>query len=272
MTLQNITIAGAGSIGCFVGGLLAYHGHAVRFVARARNVAGLSKTGGLKLTDYAGMNLTVPGHDFSDDPSILASADVILVTVKSSATAEMGQLIAEHAKPDALIISLQNGVGNTATLRAALPNHDVRAGMVPFNVVEMDIAAYHRATSGDIEVGAGVFLDLNTEHLAWKSVDNIEAVQWGKLLINLGNALNALSGITLYEQLQDRAWRRLIADQMAEALGILKANNITPAKTTAAPPALIPHILRLPTPLFKRVGAKMLTIDPRLPAVRCGTI
>tara|TARA_B110000879_G_C11160916_1_gene509029 strand:- start:1961 stop:2710 length:750 start_codon:yes stop_codon:yes gene_type:complete len=182
--------------------------------------------------------------------------------VKSSATAEMGQLIAEHAKPDALIISLQNGVGNTATLRAALPDHDVRAGMVPFNVVEVGIAAYHRATSGDIEVGGGVLPDLNTEHLTWKSVDNIEAVQWGKLLINVGNALNALSGITLYEQLQDRAWRRLIADQMAEALGILKANNITPAKTTAAPPALIPYVLRLPTPLFKRVAAKMLTIDP----------
>ena len=262
MTPQNITIAGAGSIGCFVGGLLAYHGHAVRFLARARYVAGLTKTGGLKLTDYAGMDLTVSGPDFSDDPSILASADVILVTVKSSATAEMGRLIAEHAKPDALIISLQNGVGNTATLRAALPDHDVRAGMVPFNVVEVGIAAYHRATSGDIEVGGGVLPDLNTEHLTWKSVDNIEAVQWGKLLINLGNALNALSGITLYEQLQDRAWRRLIADQMAEALGILKANNITPAKTTAAPPALIPYVLRLPTPLFKRVAAKMLTIDP----------
>ena len=262
MTLQNITIAGAGSIGCLVGGLLAYQGHAVRFLARARNVARLTKTGGLTLTDYAGMDLTVSGPDFSDDPSILASAGVILVTVKSSATAELGQLIAEHAKLDALIISLQNGVGNTATLRAALPNHDVRAGMVPFNVVEVGIAAYHRATSGDIEVGAGVLPDLNTEHLTWKSVDNIEAVQWGKLLINLGNALNALSGITLYEQLQDRAWRRLIADQMAEALGILKANNITPAKTTAAPPALIPHILRLPTPLFKRVAAQMLTIDP----------
>jgi 2-dehydropantoate 2-reductase len=208
------------------------------------------------------MDLTVSGPDFSDDPSILASADVILVIVKSSATAEMGQLIAEHAKPDALIISLQNGVGNTATLRAVLPDHDVRAGMVPFNVVEVGIAAYHRATSGDIEVGGGVLPDLNTEHLTWKSVDNIEAVQWGKLLINVGNALNALSGITLYEQLQDRAWRRLIADQMAEALGILKANNITPAKTTAAPPALIPYVLRLPTPLFKRVAAKMLTIDP----------
>ena len=261
-TPLKITIAGAGHIGCFVGGLLAHHGHAVRFLARARVVAEVSKRGGLKLTDYSGMDLTVPTLEFSDDPSMLSGADVILVTVKSSATAEMGHLIAQHGKPDALIISLQNGVGNTAILREALPKHDVRAGMVPFNVVWADAAAFHRATSGDIEVEAGRLCDLNTDHLVWKSVDNIEAVQWGKLLINLGNALNALSGLTLYEQLQDRGWRRVIADQMAEALGILKAGNITPAKTTAAPPVLIPHILRLPTPLFKRVAAQMLTIDP----------
>jgi 2-dehydropantoate 2-reductase len=53
-----------------------------------------------------------------------------------------------------------------------------------------------------------------------------------------------------------------MADQMSEALGVLKANKIVPAKTTAAPPTLIPHILRLPTPVFKRVAAQMLTIDP----------
>jgi 2-dehydropantoate 2-reductase len=262
MTSLNITIAGAGSIGCFVGGALAHHGHTVRFLARRRVVDGVAKAGALRLSDYAGMDISVPVPEFSVEPSVLASADLILVTVKSSATAQMGQLIAEHAKRDAVIISLQNGVGNAATLRAALPAHDVRAGMVPFNVVGSDVATYHRATSGDIEVGAGTLANLNTDYLVWKSVDNIEAVQWGKLLINLGNALNALSGLTLYEQLQDRAWRRLIAAQMSEALGILKANAIVPAKTTAAPPGAIPFILRLPTPLFKKVAAQMLTIDP----------
>lgn len=262
MTPLNITIAGAGSIGCFVGGLLAHQGHAVRFLARARVVAQVAQKNGLHLTDFGGIDVRVTAPDFNDDPSILASADVILVTVKSSATAAMSALISHYGKPGALVISLQNGVGNMATLREALPSHDVRAGMVPFNVVSMEPAKYHRATSGDIEVGAVALPDMNSEHLLWRSVEDIEAVQWGKMLINLGNALNALSGLTLYEQLQDRAWRRLIADQMAEALGILRANYIKPAKTTAAPPAMIPHILRLPTPLFKRVAAQMLTIDP----------
>ncbi len=242
--------------------MLAHRGHDVRFLARERIVRDVAQRGGLKLTDYAGMDLDVHDPVFRDDPSVLSFADVILVTVKSSATAEMGRLISKLAKPSALIISLQNGVGNTATLREVLPHHDVRAGMVPFNVVTTDEATYHRATSGDIEVGAGAMPELSNDDLIWQETANIEAVQWGKLLINLGNALNALSGLTLYEQLQDRAWRRLMADQMSEALGVLKANGIVPAKTTAAPAALIPHILRLPTPIFKRVAAQMLTIDP----------
>jgi 2-dehydropantoate 2-reductase len=259
----KITVAGAGSIGCYVGGVLAAVGHDVRFLARARVVAGISKMGALKLTDYNGLDVAVPAPDFSEDPAILASADVILVTVKSSATAEIAALIATHAKPDALVISLQNGVGNVSVLRATLPDHDVRAAMVPFNVVPIAEAAYHRATSGEIEVQAGPLPPLDTPHIVWRSVDNIEAVQWGKLLINLGNALNALSDLPLLEMLGMRPWRKLMADQMAEALAILKANGITPAKTTSAPPKALPFILRLPTPIFRRVAAKMLTIDPK---------
>jgi 2-dehydropantoate 2-reductase len=259
----KITVAGAGSIGCYVGGVLALAGHDVRFLARARIVAGLSKMGALKLSDYSGLDASVSTPDFSEGPSILGTADVILVTVKSSATAEMAALIGSHAKPDALIISLQNGVGNVSVLRAGLPDHDVRAAMVPFNVVPVGEAAYHRATSGEIEVQAGPLPALDTPHIAWRSVDNIEAVQWGKLLINLGNALNALSDLPLLEMLNQRAWRKLMADQMAEALGILKANGIVPAKTTAAPPKALPFILRLPTPIFRRVAAQMLTIDPK---------
>ena len=60
----------------------------------------------------------------------------------------------------------------------------------------------------------------------------------------------------------DRDWRRLMADQMAEALAVLKAADIPAASTTPLPVWMTPHILRLPTPLFTRIAAKMLTIDP----------
>ncbi|WP_261385842.1 2-dehydropantoate 2-reductase [Tateyamaria omphalii] len=260
MAGPRIAVAGAGSIGCYVGGLLAAAGHDVRFLARPR-VAKACAEHGLQLTDYAGSAEDVMAPRMSDmAEGAIAGADVVLVCVKSGDTADMAREIAVHA-PEAQVISLQNGVENAAILRAALPAADVRAAMVPFNVVAEGATHYHRATSGDILIEAGPLPDLSTPALNWRQVGNIEAVQWGKLLINLGNAINALSDLPLLTQLQDRVWRRLMADQMAEALRILTAAGISPAKTTAAPPRLIPHILRLPTPIFRRIAAQMLTID-----------
>ena len=133
--------------------------------------------------------------------------------------------------------------------------------MVPFNVISEAPGHYHRGTSGDILIEQGPLPDLSSTHLVWRSVDNIEGVQWGKLLINLTNAVNALADMPLLDQLNDRKWRLLLADQMIEALRVLRAAKITPAKTSAAPPGLIPHILRLPTPVFRVVASQMLTID-----------
>ncbi|MEP1355821.1 MAG: 2-dehydropantoate 2-reductase [Tateyamaria sp.] len=260
VTAPRITIAGAGSIGCFVGAVLCDAGFDVRFLARARVIEQVVLRG-LNLTDFDGLDLRVASIAATDDPeTALTGADLVLVCVKSGDTEAMGRLIAIHA-PETQVISLQNGVGNAAVLRRVLPSADVRAAMVPFNVVSRGPGQYHRATSGDILVEAGPMPDLSSAHLTWQAVDNIEAIQWGKLLINLGNAVNALADMPLLEQLQDRAWRRVLADLMTEALRILRVAGITPAKTTAAPPHIIPHILRLPTPLFRVVAASMLTID-----------
>jgi len=260
LSSPRICVAGAGSIGCFVGAVLADAGHDVRLLGRARTVAACTQHG-VRLSGYDGMNVHVHPVQISDDPATaLSGADLVLVCVKSGDTNAVAAQIASFA-PQAQVVSLQNGVANATALRAALPSADVRAAMVPFNVVPVAPTQFHRATSGDILVEAGPFPALSSPHLAWRACDDIEAVQWGKLLINLGNAINALSDMPLLEQLQDRAWRVLMADQMAEALRVLRAAGIAPAKTTAAPPALIPLVLRLPTPLFRRVAAQMLTID-----------
>jgi 2-dehydropantoate 2-reductase len=89
-------------------------------------------------------------------------------------------------------------------------------------------------------------------------------IQWGKLLINLNNALNALSDLPLRNQIMDARWRRLMADQMAEAISVLDAAEIetTNPVTTAIPMRLVPKILRLPTWAFKAVAKAMLAIDP----------
>ncbi len=260
----RIGIAGAGAIGFFIGGRLAQAGHRVRFLARPRLRDAVMEEG-LRLTDYEGRDDMLTGLTVSDDPAVLEEADLVLVTVKSAATVEMARLIAQYAPKDARVISLQNGVGNPAVLAEALPGRDVRGGMVPFNVTQTGAAAFHRGTSGAIvvEAGATPLPDLSAPGLDWQETNDFAAVAWGKILVNLNNALNALADLPLLEQLHDRRWRRLMADQMEEALAVLRAAGIRPARFTAAPVRSVPHILRLPDWAFRRIAAQMLTIDPK---------
>ncbi len=263
---MKIVIAGAGSIGCFCGGLLALAGHEVTLFGRPRVLDAIA-SGGLQLTDFSGLDHTIDASQLvlADKPSCLGSAELIIVTVKSGATPDMAELIADHSRTQTPVISWQNGTDNARLLRAALSGRDVRAGMVPFNVVPKGPAHYHRATSGNIMIEAGpgkLGQALSSDALFVQESDKIEAVQWGKLVLNLNNALNALSGLPLQQQLRDRRWRRVMADQMGEALEVLKAAQIPVASTTPLPAWMTPIVLRLPTPMFSRIAARMLTIDP----------
>lgn len=261
-----IVVAGAGSIGCFVGGLLAAAGRDVVFLGRAGMLEEIASQG-LWLTDYAGLGRRIVAErlTLSTDPSVLDRAGMVLVTVKSDATRALATEIANRVPAAAPVVSLQNGRAASKVLGEVLAGRDVRAGMVPFNVVRPGPARFHRATSGDIVIGTGprsLAPFLSVPHLRVLERVDIAAVQWGKLLINLNNALNALSGETLHAQLRNRDWRRLMADQMAEALSVLKAARIRTVSSAPAPSGLIPAILRLPTPLFTRVAAQMMAIDP----------
>lgn len=262
----RIVVAGAGSIGCFVGGLLLAGGRDVVFLGR-ESMATQLRTEGVSLTDYDGLDIRIDPQylDIGEGPAKLAGADIVLVCVKSGATSEMADMIAEHVAPSAVVVSLQNGMRNAEVLREHLPSFDVLAGMVPFNVVQTGPGTFHRGTSGNIVVEAGypdLSAFLSVFGLKVETSSEIERVQWGKLLINLNNALNALSGLTIVDQLANQRLRRQFADQMAEALRVMKAANISPKPSTPLPASLIPHVLRLPTFLFRLVARQMLTIDP----------
>ncbi|TIQ24648.1 MAG: 2-dehydropantoate 2-reductase, partial [Mesorhizobium sp.] len=79
---------------------------------------------------------------------------------------------------------------------------------------------------------------------------DMKAVQWSKLLMNLNNALVALSNLPLAAELADRSWRVILAGQIEEALAALKAAGIEPARIAGPPPWLLPKVLRLPDWLF----------------------
>ena len=262
----HIAIAGAGSIGCFVGGLLLHGGRRVSFLGRPRIAEELAKYG-LRLSDLSGHDICVAAKDIaiSTDPAILACAELVIVTVKSQDTEAIARILADHAPPAAMILSLQNGVRNVPALRSSLGKERVLGGMTPYNVVHRGEGHFHRGTSGRIVIEKeemGVASLLSAPGLAIGASKNIENVQWGKLALNLNNALNALSGAPLRQQLGNRDSRALLADQIEEAIRVFDAAGITPDAPLPVPLRFLPRILRLPDSLFRLAANRMLRIDP----------
>lgn len=265
----NITILGAGSIGCYLGGCLVEAGCNVTLIGRVRMQSQLMEHG-LTVTDWQGRNTFIDPSslNYATDESDLSHADFILLTVKSGDTQSAAQVIAQHAKPTAIVVSLQNGVRNAQLLNELLPQHQIIAGMVPFNVLTKGNGVFHCGTEGNlaIEDNSGKTTPL-TEAFAQANllVDiyaDLNRIQWSKLLMNLNNAINALSGLPLKDELSDRGYRQVLALAIKEALAALKAAGIKPVKTGKVIPQLIPFILSLPNGLFNIVAASMIKIDP----------
>jgi 2-dehydropantoate 2-reductase len=264
----KIAVFGAGAIGIYVGASLLAAGVDVVLIGRARMRAQIASQG-LLLSDLEGRLQRFEGEQvpYQESASALAGADLILVTVKSADSAAAAHAIAGYAKPSALIVSLQNGVGNVDTLRSLMSGWQVLAAMVPFNVAQMDGNRFHRATGGELMIEANTLLEpwlapFRQAHLPLQQCEDFAAVQWGKLLLNLNNAVNALSGLALKSELSQRAYRRCLALLIDEALSVLRAAGIRPARIARVRPRLLPILLRLPDAIFRRVAAAMLKIDP----------
>lgn len=268
MNSSRIAVLGAGSIGAYLGGMLIAAGIDVTLIGRARMREQVALHG-LTISDIDGRNTSLSPAQvhYSEDPATLAEVGLVLVTVKSADTESVAALLAQHAAPEALIVSLQNGIGNADVLRRALLGRAVLAGMVPFNVVQLPEGRFHRGTEGSLMVESSPALapwlplfDAAGLPLAQRS--DFVAVQWGKLLLNLNNPINALSGLPLRTQLSDRDYRRCLALLIDEALRALDAAGIAPAQIGKVPPTRLPRLMRLPNWLFTRVAAAALRMDP----------
>src|SRR5205085_4049014 len=120
-----------------------------------------------------------------------------------------------------------------------------------------DLYAEHRAGVRDLAelVSSGP--------AALKLSDDMLGLAWGKLLINLNNAVNALSGRTLIEELKRRDYRRVFAAAMREGLELLKQAEIVPVAAGPVPPGRLPRIIGSPDWLFNRFFLKRWKIDAK---------
>ena len=264
----RIVVFGAGSVGCYVGGRLLAGGANVVMVGRPRLRAVFDEQP-LRLTDYQGFSaeLRLTPEQFTNDPGVAASADLVLITVKSAATIEAAEILAGVLPDGVPVVSLQNGISNAEELRLRLPGARVCAGMIPFNVLQKRPGHFHHGTEGHLMAARDASLTpfvsiFERSGLPLELRDDMTSVMWSKLLLNLNNPINALSNVPLLEELSDRDYRRCLAMAQRETLALMKRAGIAPVQLTALPMPLVPVVMSLPDWLFSRLAKRMLAIDP----------
>jgi 2-dehydropantoate 2-reductase len=204
-TFRKTAVVGAGAVGSFYGAMLARAGRRVVLIGRPPHVAAIERDG-LRL-DMAGQVETVP-IDASASLDAVRGADLVLFCVKSTDTEHVARELAPLLEPHAVVLSLQNGVENAATIA-----RHVRQTVVPavvyvatamggpgtvrhFGRGDLVIGTLDRSTAGD-ESSIGVLKELaatfGTAGIKVTVSDDVTAELWSKLLVNC--AFNAISAV-----------------------------------------------------------------------------
>jgi len=227
---------GAGAVGSFYGAMLARAGHAVTLIARPAHVRAILRDG-LMLT-MAGRVDTV--HlSASEDVAAVHQADLVLCCVKSTDTEAAALQMRAHLKPDAVLMSLQNGVDNAETLARHLPCAVVPAVVYVATAMPAPGQVQHFGR-GDLVIGAGPGDRVLPEHTLQHLVElfagagvvvrvsaDVRAELWSKLLVNC--AYNAISGLAQlpYARLAALpAIRDLQAEVVREVVDVAAASGV----------------------------------------------
>lgn len=229
---MKFAVIGLGAIGSIIGGLLTKSGEDVVLIGKKNQVEAINKNG-IKI-DGINKSIIVENVQASTDFPLLSNVDVVLICVKSQDTQNLANDLKKFVNKSALLISLQNGVRNLKILRDTTGNKAV-SGVLLIN------AFYIRPGEVELTIKGGLLLEaddssydkvnclvnsLKKEGLKSKIVDDIEGYAWSKLIVNLQNALTALTGQTVRESIIDKDSRAMSVATMKEGLYVLEKSGI----------------------------------------------
>lgn len=206
-TIGPIALLGGGSLGSLVAARLAAHDLGVILVGRPSGHLDAVAARGLEVVETDGTTHTVHIR-VGIDPSLVASAAVLLVCVKTWATTDAMLPVAPFLRPDALVVSLQNGLGNAERIAGTLTP---RADRIALAVTSLGAS---RPAPGSLRVGGSgptivgypgrrpdarlhaLASTFSAAEMPMAAVADIDRWVWRKLAVNAAiNGLTALADV-----------------------------------------------------------------------------
>ena len=223
--MADTVIYGAGGIGGGIGALLSAAGHTVTLIARGEHLERVRSHGlTVRTPEWTKtFQLAAVGHPRE---IVWRGDEVVFFTMKSQDTLGALEDLVEVA-PAAPVILAQNGVANERMARRRfvrvyamlvfMPAQFLEAGTIALHATPkrgtLHAGVYPRGVDGLID---GVCRDLRGAGFESDPDPEVMRLKYGKLLTNLGNAVQALCGIevdlaALTKELRDEGMRCLEA-------------------------------------------------------------
>lgn len=193
---------GAGAVGGVVGGRLTQHGHDVTLIARGPHLAAI-RARGLRV-DSPGGSVTIEVPAFGHPGEVTWRGDeVVLLAMKSQHTAAALPELRDAAPPTIAVVCLQNGVANEReALRYFERIHGVTVMAPTWHSEPGVVQAWAEPVAAILDIGryptgvddtdTAVAAAFSSSALVSEARPDIMAWKYRKLVMNLGNAIQAL--------------------------------------------------------------------------------
>ncbi len=264
---MHVLCFGAGAIGSLVGARLALAGTDVTLLARRDHVASI-RTWGLVL-ETPRERLTCKRIDsITALDDLAAPPDLVLLTTKAYHTREAMTALREVLPERAVVMSLQNGVGNEELIAAEVGPARTLAGAVTINASRPrpGVVRQHSEAGGiamaplppgpeprDI---AAVF---RRSGLPTDVQRDYRAMKWSKLLLNLfTNAASAILDLPPLAIVDDRRLYNLEREAFLEARRVMRALGLRPVALPGYPVPVLQFAVGAPPGMIRPILGRLI--------------
>ncbi|HID08369.1 MAG TPA: ketopantoate reductase family protein [Armatimonadetes bacterium] len=227
-------IVGAGGIGLTFATMLAASGQPVVLVCRSWQSDALIANGSF-VTGLFGEHRARPSI-LDDVRQLPRDVDVYAVATKAYDTETVASLLAEVAPQSAIVVSLQNGLGNVEALMRALPQCYVLGARIIFGAERIapngarvtvcadDVVIAPKRMPQWRECAQRLVASCRKAHIPARTESDIEPWLWAKVLYNAAlNPLGALLNMTYGELANDPLTRAVMNCIINEAFAVAAA-------------------------------------------------
>ncbi|MDP9172242.1 MAG: 2-dehydropantoate 2-reductase [Planctomycetota bacterium] len=231
-----IAVIGAGAVGSYYGARLAQHEHDVHF--HMRSDWQIARKHGLRIKSPDG-DFALPANTVNayGDTTSMPRADLVIVTLKTTANDLLGPLIAPVLNENTAILTLQNGLGNEQVLAELFGAERILGGMAFVCINRIAPGEIHHLDHGLITIAElcvspddrveGIAALFSSSKIRCRVLPDLMTGRWEKLIWNVPfNGLGALLDQTTDRLIHSPQGLMLVRQLMEEVIAAARGFGI----------------------------------------------